>query len=148
MKKIYSEEFKKNIINQCLAGTSVAAISKKYGIAKSTLYIWLKSHTSQSAETISKRDHFRLKQKCDQQEKAIEILCLAFNVESIPLADRYQPSTFHAQLSNTKCIRKQILFKAAKTTMLKYTRFANKVFKQFRFQISIVLILVYDNTSQ
>ena len=89
MKKIYSEEFKKDIINQCLAGTSVAAISKKYGIARSTLYIWLKSHTSQSAETISKRDHFRLKQKCDQQEKAIEILCLAFNVESIPLADRY-----------------------------------------------------------
>ena len=89
MKKIYSEEFKKNIINQCLAGTSVAAISKKYGLARSTLYIWLKSHTSQSAETISKRDKFRLKQKCDQQEKAIEILCLAFNVESIPLADRY-----------------------------------------------------------
>lgn len=89
MGKIYSEEFKKDIINQCLAGTSIAVISKKHGIARSTLYIWLKSHTSQSTEIISKRDHFRLKQKCDQQEKAIEILCLAFNVESIPLADRY-----------------------------------------------------------
>jgi hypothetical protein len=54
---------------------------KKYGIARSTLYIWLKSHTSQSTETIRKRDHFRLKQKCDQQEKAIEILCFAFNAE-------------------------------------------------------------------
>jgi transposase-like protein len=70
-----------NRVNQCLAGTSVAAISKKYGIARSTLYIWLKSHTSQSTETIRKRDHFRLKQKCDQQEKAIEILCFAFNAE-------------------------------------------------------------------
>ncbi len=89
MKKIYSEELKKDVVNQCLSGISIAAISKKYGIARSTLYIWLKSHASQSTETISKRDHFRLKQKCDQQEKAIEILCLAFNVESIPLADRY-----------------------------------------------------------
>lgn len=89
MKKIYSEEFKKDIINQCLAGTSIAAISKKHEIARSTLYIWLKSHTSKSTETVSKRDHFRLKQKCEQQEKTIEILCLAFNVEAIPLADRY-----------------------------------------------------------
>jgi transposase-like protein len=28
VKKTYSEEFKKDIVNQCLAGTSVAAISK------------------------------------------------------------------------------------------------------------------------
>lgn len=31
--------------------------------------------------------------------------------------------------------------------MLKYTRFASKVFKQFRVQFSIVLIFVYDNAS-
>ena len=48
MRKNYSKEDKQKIINLCSDGISVTEISKKYGLARSTIYAWLKEYNEKS----------------------------------------------------------------------------------------------------
>ena len=44
MRKNYSKEDKQKIINLCSDGVSVTEISKEYGLARSTIYAWIKEY--------------------------------------------------------------------------------------------------------
>ena len=41
MTKKYSEEFKKQMVQEYLKGTSYPKLSKEYQVAKSTLFLWV-----------------------------------------------------------------------------------------------------------
>ena len=71
MKKYYSQEQQTEIIKLYSAGNTVTELSNLYGIARSTIYSWLKDSKNNKLlnRKINMRDVFDLKQKCEQQEK-------------------------------------------------------------------------------
>ena len=79
MRKNYSDEQKIAITNQYLIGLTIFELSNQTGVARSTIYAWLKDceQKSKRAMRINMREVFDLKQKCEQQEKMIEILQMA-----------------------------------------------------------------------
>jgi transposase-like protein len=76
MKKIYSNETKAEIIKKYLSGVKASDLVKEHGIARSTIYKWIKesSDCQKQVHKINMRDYFELKRRCQQQEKIIEIL--------------------------------------------------------------------------
>ena len=47
MTKKYSEEFKKQMVQEYLKGTSYPKLSKEYHVAKSTLVGWVKNYSEE-----------------------------------------------------------------------------------------------------
>ena len=91
MSKNYSKKEKENIIKLYSTGVSVTHVSKENGIARSTIYSWLNDSKNDKLlnRKINMRDVIDLKQKCEQQEKMIEILQNAPCTVSSPLQERY-----------------------------------------------------------
>lgn len=73
MKKIYSNETKAEIIKKYLSGVTASDLIKKYGIARSTLYKWIKASSDchKQEHKINMRDYFELKRHCQQQDQII-----------------------------------------------------------------------------
>lgn len=76
MRKNYSQEQQKEIIKMYSSRVTVTELSNRYGIARSTIYSWLNDGKNKKLlnRKINMRDVIDLKQKCEQQEKMIEIL--------------------------------------------------------------------------
>ncbi len=91
MKKNYSEKQRSEIINRYLSGNPVTKLCSEYGIARSTIYKWIEESTEcqKQEQKINMRDYFDLKQKCEQQEKMIEILQNAPCTVSSSLSEKY-----------------------------------------------------------
>ena len=91
MKKYYSEKQKAEIITQYLSGKTILELYKEHGVARSTLYRWIdeSSDCQKQERKVNMRDFFNLKQKCEQQEKMIEILQNAPCTVNSPLQERY-----------------------------------------------------------
>lgn len=92
MKEAYSKEQKDEIINQYYTGVTPTELSNETGIARSTIYACLKDCEQKSKRTkrINMREVFDLKQKCEQQEKMIEILQMATCTVNAPLYEKYE----------------------------------------------------------
>lgn len=90
MKKIYTEEQKNEVLARLFAGEPIASISEDTGIAKSTLYAWIKSNGKKKNKALNMTDYRILKQRCETLEKMVEILQLSPCAVSAPLHDRYQ----------------------------------------------------------
>lgn len=91
MRKNYSKEQQSEIIKLYSSGNTVTELSNQYGIARSTIYSWLNDSKNKKLlnRKINMRDVIDLKQKCEQQEKMIEILQSAPCTVSSPLRERY-----------------------------------------------------------
>ena len=91
MKKYYSQEKQKEIIDLYSSGITVTELSKKFVVARSTIYSWLNDSKNKRLlnRKINMRDVIDLKQKCEQQEMMIEILKNAPCTVSSPLQERY-----------------------------------------------------------
>ncbi len=92
MKKIYTAERKQEIIKRHLCGVTITELSKETGIARSTLYAWLKEYNNGIKEErqIRVRDFYDLQKRCEQQEKMIEILQRSPCTVSAPLRERFK----------------------------------------------------------
>lgn len=89
MKKIYTEEQKTEILQRYLSCEPVASISADTGIAKSTIYKWMKS-TAKKPKAVNMTDFRILKQRCERLEKMVDILQMSPCTVSAPLHDRYE----------------------------------------------------------
>lgn len=89
MKKVYTEEQKKLILDRYWAGEKVSTISADTGIAKSTLYSWVKSSQKKN-KAINMTDFRILRQRCETLEKMVEILQQSPCSVSAPLHERYK----------------------------------------------------------
>ena len=69
MRKNYSKEDKQKIINLCSDGVSVSEISKEYGLARSTIYAWIKEYNEKPKrkKSINMHEQILLRQQCEQQ---------------------------------------------------------------------------------
>lgn len=92
MRKNYTAEEKQAVIYRYRSGVAIADISKETGIARNTIYTWIEEDgkSKKKSEKVNMRDYATLKQKCEQQEKMIEILQAASCTVSAPLKDRYE----------------------------------------------------------
>ena len=84
MKKYYSDETKKQTVQEFINGKSVSKIHTETGISRSTIYSWNESQkeTFTKSEKINLREYRELVTKCERQQKIIQILkdspCTAF----------------------------------------------------------------------
>ena len=84
MKRI-SIETKESIINRYNNGESVAELTEATGVARSTIYGWLKSSQSESEnKPVNKKTVNDLERKLIRLSTLIEILQKVFDVENIP----------------------------------------------------------------
>lgn len=92
MRKTYSKEDKSKIINLCSDGVSITEISKEYGLARSTIYTWIKEFNQKSGrkKPINMHEVLLLRQQCEQQNLMIEILKSASCSIDAPQKERYE----------------------------------------------------------
>lgn len=92
MRKNYTAEEKQAVIDRYRSGAAIADISKETGVARNTIYTWIEENDKckKKPKRVNMRDYATLKQKCEQQEKMIEILQAASCTVSAPLKERYE----------------------------------------------------------
>ena len=83
---------RREIIEMYFAGKTITEISNETGVARSTLTTWIKEYERKpkSTKQVNMRDYNDLKQKCEQQEKMIQILWTSPCTVSAPLSERYE----------------------------------------------------------
>ncbi len=91
MKKIYSQEFKEQIVQEHFAGNTITKLAKEHSLSRSTIYSWIKQYYKAIKRTkpINMREYNNLQQKCEQLEKMVEILQQAPCTVTAPLSERY-----------------------------------------------------------
>lgn len=91
MRKNYTAEEKRAVIDRYRSGVAIADISKETGVARNTIYTWIEENDKckKKPEKVNMRDYAALKQKCEQQEKMVEILQAASCTVIAPLQERY-----------------------------------------------------------
>lgn len=91
MKKIYSQEFKEQIVQEHFAGNTITKLAKEHSLSRSTIYSWIKQYGKAIKRTkpINMREYNDLQQKCEQLEKMVEILQQAPCTVTAPLSERY-----------------------------------------------------------
>ena len=89
MRKNYAEEQKDTILQRYWSGESVASISASTGVAKSTLYKWIRESPLKKSKPVNMTDFRILKQRCETLEKIVEILQMSPCTVSAPLHDRF-----------------------------------------------------------
>ena len=90
MKKI-SFETKESIINRYFNGESVAELTEATGVARSTIYGWLKASQSESEnKPVNKKTVNDLERKIIRLSTIIEIMQKVFDVENIPTQVRLE----------------------------------------------------------
>lgn len=90
MKRIYTSEQKDEILKMYWSGESVASISASTGVAKSTLYKWIREAPPKKSKPVNMTDFRILKQRCEMLEQMVEILQMSPCTVSAPLHDRYE----------------------------------------------------------
>ena len=90
MKRI-SIETKESIINRYNSGESVAVLTEATGVARSTIYGWIKASQSESEnKPVNKKTVNDLERKLIRLSTLIEILQKVFDVENIPTQARLE----------------------------------------------------------
>lgn len=77
MKKKYAEATKRKAVRQYQDGISIDIICSNLGVAKSTLYSWIKTYKTISTKTgaeITYRDYYDLKRRADKLQSIVEVL--------------------------------------------------------------------------
>ena len=102
MKKIYTNEQKEKILKMYWSGEPVTSISASTGVAKSTLYKWIREAPSKKVKPVNMTDFRILKQRCETLEQMVEILQMSHKFGGIlEIAVRLQKITASFVLNNT-----------------------------------------------
>ena len=88
--KHISSETKTNIINRYYNGESIAELTEATGIARSTIYGWLKANRESVKKPVSKKTVNDLNRAVIRLSMLIEILQKVFDVENIPTQIRLE----------------------------------------------------------
>ena len=88
----HPEDVKTSVVNRYLNGEQISKISHDMDISRTTAYTWIKQHNSSFNK--GKAPNFRylhdLEQKCERQQKMIEILKRSPYCPSAPLSKKYE----------------------------------------------------------
>ena len=88
----YPEKEKIAVVNRYLNGETISKISQSTKISRTTIYLWIKERKNSFNK--GKAPDFRylhdLQEKCDRQQKIIEILQRSPCTPSAPLSKRYE----------------------------------------------------------
>ncbi len=88
----YPEKEKIAVVNRYLNGETISKISQSTKISRTTIYLWVKKRNNSFNK--GKAPNFRylhdLQEKCDRQQKIIEILQRSPCTPSAPLSKRYE----------------------------------------------------------
>ena len=82
------ENLKSTVLKLYSAGSKVSDIVLQTGVPRSTVYYWIKNGIPKEMSPLNLRDYHFLKQKCERQEKIIDILRSAPCAATAPLQER------------------------------------------------------------
>lgn len=92
--KRHTQQEKQTIISKYFSGTSISALSKKYQVPKSTLYLWAKEHkTNDTDDRYSIKGLKDLRRKVERQAEIIEILQTVNCCVNSPLKEKLSELT-------------------------------------------------------
>ena len=108
--KAYTGEQKKKIINRYLNGESVSSLSKSSYIARSTIYLWIDEYnkTSNLCKEMNLLDIHRLRQKCDRQEKMLDIIRISSCSPNSTQTEKYEAITALSDRYNVNTLCKAL----------------------------------------
>lgn len=89
MPKQYPEEFKKQIVSTCSTGLSIPVASKKYQIAQSTLYRWLKEYAAMEDQYTIK-DYATIQNQYQRLTHILQIIRLSGLIDEVSLRKRLE----------------------------------------------------------
>ena len=88
----HPEDVKTSVVNRYLNGECISKISKSLNMSRTSVYTWIKQHNNSFNK--GKAPNFRylhdLEQKCERQQKIIEILKRSPCSPNAPLSKRYE----------------------------------------------------------
>ena len=94
MAKRYTEDFKKHIIEQYQANISAAELCSQYGIARSTLFLWVKQYTADTTGQIP-RERYLLEKELEQLRTENKIFKVCDCSPASPLSERLSAIDLH-----------------------------------------------------
>lgn len=74
--KRYNEEFKKTLVDLYNSGSSVASLSKEYGVSVPTIYNWINlynEHQSPDGETMTTKEILEMKKEIQKIKRENDI---------------------------------------------------------------------------
>ena len=88
----YPEKEKIAVVNRYLNGETISKISQSTKISRTTIYLWIKERNNSfnKGKAPNSRYLHDLQEKCDRQQKIIEILQRSPCTPSAPLSKRYE----------------------------------------------------------
>ncbi len=89
MPKKYPLEFKRQIVNLCQSGMPMSEAEKKFNVAISTLYRWLRE-SGPSAEGHTAVEYSTLLKQNNQSNYLLEIITLSQIIDGTPLRHRLE----------------------------------------------------------
>lgn len=151
MKTRLSQEEKQSLINRYLSGESVQTIVSDTGVARSSLYSWIKSHNVESKDNpnITLREFNANKRKIERLNRIIEILQTSPCTVSAPLSKRLDVIEDFSSTYNVNTLCEAL--KVAKGTYYNHTlrnKRGNSQFNQKRTMLKPIIQKIYDESHQ
>lgn len=151
MRKAYSKEQISEIIERYYTGASPTMLSNETGIARSTIYAWIKADKIKPKWTkeINMREVNTLRQQCEQQKLIIDILQNAPCTIAAPLAERYE---YILNLSEKYSVN--LLCKTMKVAKGSYynhilrNKKENKKFEEKKRELTPIIEKIFNDSKQ
>lgn len=94
--KRYTEEFKQQVISEFEGGLTVGKIREKYGVSRSSVFLWVKERTPDDRGQVP-RDRYLLEKELERLRKENEIFKICGCSPASPLPVRLDAIAAHAQ---------------------------------------------------
>ncbi len=122
MGKHRSERFKKKVVKEILAGTSIPEIIERYSIPESTIYKWLSEYRERKFESghFTLRQYLDVRRRMENAERELKIVVNSPFIQSIPLPIRQE---YMERLEKEKEIPSHILCEAFDVNHATYHHF-------------------------
>lgn len=152
MKHHLSKPQKQQLVARYYAGESVSGICADTGIAKSTLYSWLKQYQptqTRSGRVVTPKDYDSLLRRCEKQEQIIAVLKAVDCVASAPLQERLNAlEKLYGQYSVHVLCDAMDVARGTFYNHVKRNKRSNSSYAKHREELKILIQRVFDESRQ
>lgn len=152
MKRYLSEPQKQQLVTRYLAGEAVSTIYTETGIAKSTLYSWIKQYRpiqTRAERIVTPKDYDSLLRRCEKQEQLITVLKSVNCLPSAPLQDRLIAlEALYGQFSVHVLCEALDVSRGTFYNHIKRNKRSNSSYAKHREELKVLIQDIFDESRQ